>query len=132
MLRLGDHNRGFGFPRRAAVPPMQPPIAARVLLNEAGFPAELGSVPQPVTELWYVGRLPRPRERALAIVGARSATMPGCRLAREMAAASSRKGLTIVSGGALGIDAAAHRGALDAGGEARAGISRRRAPNYPV
>ena len=87
----------------------------RVLLNEAGFPAELGSMPQPVQALWYVGRLPAPGERGLAIVGARAASLAGCRLARDLAAAAGRNGFTIVSGGALGIDAAAHRGALDAG-----------------
>jgi DNA processing protein len=94
-----------------------PPVAAnRVLLNEGGFPAELASMPQPVKALWYVGRLPGAGDRNLAIVGARAATMTGCRTARELAAASARGGMTIVSGGALGIDAAAHRGALDAGG----------------
>jgi DNA processing protein len=80
-----------------------------------GFPAELGSLAQPVKELWYVGRLPGPDHRGLAIVGARGASMAGCRLARELAASAVRGGFTIVSGGALGIDAAAHRGALDAG-----------------
>ena len=95
---------------------MPPAAANRVLLNEGGFPAELGSMPQPVKALWYVGRLPGARDRNLAIVGARAATMTGCRTARELAAASARRGMTIVSGGALGIDAAAHRGALDAGG----------------
>ena len=95
---------------------MPPGAANRVLLNEGGFPAELGSMPQPVKALWYVGRLPGARDRNLAIVGARAATMTGCRTARELAAASARRGMTIVSGGALGIDAAAHRGALDAGG----------------
>jgi len=73
-------------------------------------------MPQPVKALWYLGRLPGARDRNLAIVGARAATMTGCRTARELAAASARRGMTIVSGGALGIDAAAHRGALDAGG----------------
>jgi DNA processing protein len=73
-------------------------------------------MPRPVKALWYLGRLPQPKERGLAIVGARGATLNGCRTARELAASSARKGLTIVSGGALGIDAAAHRGALDAGG----------------
>jgi len=73
-------------------------------------------MPQPVKALWYKGRLPQPGERRLAIVGARGASMVGCRLAGDMAARSARQGFTIVSGGALGIDAAAHRGALDAAG----------------
>src|SRR5262245_28409815 len=117
MLGSGVHNRGACLPTRASVPQPTPPRAARqTLLNEAGFPAELGSMPQPVKALWYVGRLPQPAERGLAIVGARAATLAGCRTARELAASSARKGLAIVSGGALGIDAAAHRGALDVGG----------------
>jgi DNA processing protein len=73
-------------------------------------------MPQPVKALWVLGRLPQPAERRLAMVGARSASMVRCRLARDMAARSARQGFAIVSGGALGIDAAAHRGALDAGG----------------
>jgi DNA processing protein len=73
-------------------------------------------MPQPVKELWYRGRLPRPGERRLAIVGARGASIAGCRLAGEMAARAARQSFSVVSGGALGIDAAAHRGALDAGG----------------
>ena len=73
-------------------------------------------MPQPVKALWYVGRLPARSDRGLAIVGARAASLASCRVARELAAASARNGLAIVSGGALGIDAAAHRGALDAGG----------------
>jgi DNA processing protein len=73
-------------------------------------------MPQPVKALWYVGRLPGPGDRGLAIVGARAASLAHCRLAGELAALAARRGLAIVSGGALGIDAAAHRGALDAGG----------------
>jgi DNA processing protein len=87
----------------------------RALLNEEGFPAELASMAQPVSALWYVGRLPRRDDRGLAVVGARAASTAGCRLARELAAVAARQGFTVVSGGALGIDAAAHRGALDAG-----------------
>jgi DNA processing protein len=51
----------------------------------------------------------------LAVVGARAASRSGCRRTHELADAAARRGYVIVSGGALGIDAAAHRGALDAG-----------------
>src|SRR5262249_33144524 len=116
MLRSGDHNRGSWLPTRVAMPRSTPPqLANRVLLNEEGFPAELASMAQPVSELWYVGRLRRRDHRGLAVVGARAASAAGCRLARTLAASAARSGVTIVSGGALGIDAAAHRGALDAG-----------------
>jgi DNA processing protein len=85
----------------------------RVLLGELGFPAALASLSG---ELWYRGSLPEDGRPSLAIVGGRAATPRGCRLAAELARAAVKHGYVIVSGGALGIDAAAHRGALDAGG----------------
>lgn len=54
--------------------------------------------------------------RSVSIVGARSATAYGESLARHIAATLADRGWLVVSGGAFGIDAAAHRGALDAGG----------------
>lgn len=54
--------------------------------------------------------------RSVSIVGARSATSYGEMLARSVASALADRGWLVVSGGAFGIDAAAHRGALDAGG----------------
>jgi DNA processing protein len=74
---------------------------------------QLGRVPE---RLWFRGRLPDLGERGVAIVGSRSASAKGCARAAEIAAAMTRQGLYVVSGGAVGIDAAAHRGALDAGG----------------
>jgi len=74
---------------------------------------ELTRRPDP---LWFVGRLPAAGERGVAIVGSRAASSTGRQRARAIAASLVRSGFFIVSGGALGIDAAAHEGALEAGG----------------
>jgi len=83
---------------------------------DSSFPVrlrELSDVPDP---LWFVGRLPSRGERGIAIVGSRAASSIGCGQARAIAAELAAAGFFVVSGGALGIDAAAHQGALDAGG----------------
>jgi DNA processing protein len=54
--------------------------------------------------------------RSVSIVGARAATAYGQHVATEMAAALAERGWAVISGGAFGIDAAAHRGALGADG----------------
>ncbi len=53
---------------------------------------------------------------SVSLVGARAATAYGGHVAAEMAAATAERGYAVVSGGAYGIDAAAHRGALAGGG----------------
>jgi DNA processing protein len=55
-------------------------------------------------------------ERSVAIVGARAATNYGIHVTTELAHSISHDGWTVLSGGALGIDGAAHRGSLTAGG----------------
>lgn len=67
--------------------------------------------------LWVAGplRLDRLGER-VAVVGSRSATTYGAQVAADIAASCVRSGLCVVSGAAFGIDQAAHRGALAAGG----------------
>lgn len=55
-------------------------------------------------------------ERVVAIVGSRQATPDASAFARELASTLARLGVVVVSGGALGIDAAAHKGTLAAGG----------------
>lgn len=83
--------------------------------SRADFPDALRRIGRPVSALWYRGQLPDPTAPALAIVGARAASCAGCRRTQELAHAAARRGYLIVSGGALGIDAAAHQGALAAG-----------------
>lgn len=65
--------------------------------------------------LWWAGDLSALAHPTVAIVGTRAATPLGRRLAREIAAQLGRSGCCVISGLALGIDAHAHQGALDAG-----------------
>jgi DNA processing protein len=62
---------------------------------------------------WQLGET---LERSVAIVGARAATNYGIHVTTELAHSISHAGWTVLSGGAFGIDAAAHRGSLTAGG----------------
>ncbi|HET7173935.1 MAG TPA: DNA-processing protein DprA [Nocardioidaceae bacterium] len=66
--------------------------------------------------LWVRGESLAAAERSVAIVGARASTPYGDHVAGELAGDLVRGGITVVSGGAFGIDAAAHRGALACGG----------------
>jgi len=90
-------------------------VLSPVRQEEARYPAQLRRLPAPPKSLWVAGRLPAADERLVAIVGARAATGPGCDRAHGLAAALGLRGVAIVSGGAFGIDAAAHAGALAAG-----------------
>lgn len=68
--------------------------------------------------VWVRGpwRLDRALDRSVAVVGARAATGYGIHLARELGYGLAERDWTVVSGGAFGVDAYAHRGALAAGG----------------
>ncbi|MGZ4472428.1 MAG: DNA-processing protein DprA [Nocardioidaceae bacterium] len=83
--------------------------------SEAGYPGELRSLPDPPAAVWVRGRLGAgPR---LAVVGTRTPTAWGRRTAGLVATEAARRGICVVSGLALGIDIAAHRACLRAGGE---------------
>jgi DNA processing protein len=82
-------------------------------LADAEYPQALLTLPDPPPVLYAKGRLDVLQSRAVAIVGSRNATPQGAEDARRFARALSDAGLAVVSGLALGIDAAAHRGALD-------------------
>ena len=62
------------------------------------------------------GALPADGERAVAVVGSRSAGAAGLEMARRLGGAVARAGAWVISGGAVGIDAAAHAGAIEGGG----------------
>lgn len=81
-----------------------------------GYPRLLSQIPDPPGVLFVRGGLEPCDALAVAIVGSRHATAYGRRVAHQLAGGLARAGYTIVSGLARGIDHAAHRGALDAGG----------------
>lgn len=99
------------------------------------LPEVLRTVPAPPRGLWILGD-PSCLEGApaahVAIVGTREASPYGIRVAEAMAAACARAGLVVVSGLARGIDAAAHRAALDAGGTTVAVLGTGVDVPYPV
>lgn len=88
------------------------------LLNASLYPEELADLGDHVPrQLWMRGSVERLAVRPrVAIVGTRRATSYGLRVTRELAASVARAGGCVVSGLAAGIDAAAHRAALEADG----------------
>ncbi|BAN21778.1 DNA-processing protein DprA [Caballeronia insecticola] len=82
-------------------------------LADTAYPQALLTMPDPPALLYAKGRLDLLQARAVAIVGSRHATPQGLEDARRFARALSDAGLVVVSGLALGIDASAHRGALE-------------------
>ena len=88
------------------------PGHAVVTLADAAYPRLLLEIQDPPPLLYAVGRLELLQRPALAVVGSRNATTQGVRNAEQLARAFSEAGLTIVSGLALGIDTAGHRGGL--------------------
>jgi DNA processing protein len=92
---------------------MAAPRAIRV--DDDDYPSALRRVPQPPSPLHVDGSL-RGLERAIGIVGTRRATRAALDFTRTLARELAEHGVVIVSGGAEGIDRAAHEGALDASG----------------
>lgn len=84
--------------------------------GDAAFPPLLERVASPPKELFVIGCPDVLFRPALAVVGARKATPYGKGCARRFARLASLRGICIVSGGARGCDAEAHRAALEAGG----------------
>lgn len=84
--------------------------------GDVRYPTVLGSIHDPPPTLWIKGDGDILRMPAVAIVGSRAASPYGLEVARRLAADVARRGLAVVSGMARGVDSAAHRGALEAGG----------------
>src|SRR5882724_2922897 len=112
MLRSHGHN----FPGEVSKTTDMTPAMSFAPALDPLFPARLRELAKVPVGLWFCGRLPARHQRGVAIVGSRAASMAGVRRATAIAAELGAAGRFVVSGGALGIDAAAHRGALEAGG----------------
>ncbi|MGF1530194.1 MAG: DNA-processing protein DprA [Puniceicoccaceae bacterium] len=80
------------------------------------YPSALLEIYDPPTGLYRMGSLPL-EQRGVAIVGSRSCSLYGQRVARKLASCFARRGFCIISGLARGIDTAAHEGALEVGGK---------------
>lgn len=92
-------------------------------LGDAAYPPSLLTIPDPPPLLYAKGRIELLSRPSIAIVGSRSATAQGMQNAERFARSLSDAGLGVVSGLALGIDAAAHQGACNASPDAGSTIA---------
>ena len=107
---------------------------AIVTILDPIYPDRLKMIPDPPPLLYLTGNLLSADQQALAIVGSRRGTPSGRAITRQLSGNLASLGFTIVSGLAHGIDAAAHQGALEAGGRTLAvlgcGIDRTYPPEH--
>lgn len=87
-----------------------------IALHDAQYPYRLAQIADPPPYLYAFGQ-EIPSGPAVAIVGTRNCTRYGISMARRLSADLAAMGMVIVSGMARGVDSAAHRGALEAGGK---------------
>lgn len=90
--------------------------ARTISRGERGWPCRLSAIPDAPARLRVRGEIGPAGERRVALVGSRRADAYGLEMAAALARDLARAGACVVSGGAEGVDAAAHRGALGAGG----------------
>lgn len=99
-------------------------------LTHADYPSLLREIPDPPPLLYVSGDL-APCERPIAVVGSRNATGYGVAMAQQLGSDLASLGFSVVSGMALGIDAAAHEGALSRRGRTVAVLGSGLANIYP-
>ncbi|MBC7707956.1 DNA-protecting protein DprA [Polaromonas sp.] len=90
-----------------------------LISGDTDYPALLQQIPQPPAQLFKVGGALRPfmQRPRVAIVGSRRVTAYGRHVTSQLARELASRGVVIISGLALGVDAIAHQGALEAGGD---------------
>ena len=87
-----------------------------VVITDDDYPTNLRLIVNRPPLIFIRGSLSAVDDRAVAVVGTRDATAEGVQAARQLAGDLARRGITVISGLAAGIDTAAHEGALDANG----------------
>jgi len=87
-----------------------------VPFTDSSYPARLRMIPDPPPLLYLKGEIRREDEKAVAVVGSRSTSDYGRRVARDLCRGLASLGFTVVSGMARGIDGTAHETSLNAGG----------------
>jgi DNA processing protein len=120
--------------RRVADPLTRPhlPVIRRWPRGSEDYPVELLDLGAPPSELFVLGRESALSQPRVAIVGTRNSTSYGERVTRTLTRALVRGGVSVVSGMARGIDAAAHRTALDESGNTVAVLGTGVDVPYPV
>lgn len=109
--------------------PLRRPIR-RLQPGMDAWPSALADLRDSPSQLFVAGELPA-ASHTIAIVGTRYADADGFQFARQLARELSRAGALIISGGAAGIDSAAHLGVLDAGGKTVAILATGLVDAYP-
>lgn len=102
-----------------------------LLFNDPNYPEELNNYPDMPLVLYVKGNILPNDSNSIAIVGARKATNYGKTAAREFAGYFAKKGITVISGLARGIDTEAHLAALDNNGRTIAVLGNGLLVNYP-
>lgn len=87
-----------------------------IILTQPEYPARLKEIPDPPAALYIYGEAEPADELSLGVVGTRKATETGLKFAKEISYELASAGINVVSGLALGVDAAAHKGAMEAEG----------------
>ena len=87
-----------------------------VTLDDPAYPPRLAEIYDPPLVLFVRGELREEDQHCVAVVGTRKPSVYGLRMAEALGGDLAARGLTVVSGMAAGVDAAAQKGALDAGG----------------
>lgn len=105
--------------------------AALVLLEDEDYPPLLRQIPDPPGALWIRGEMRGEDALSIAIVGSRRCTTYGREQAARFSTLLAQSGVTIVSGGAVGIDGEAHRGARRVNGRTIAVLGSGLARPYP-